>query len=202
MLLGRTFEVLVSEVDERSLPGEAPLDYVLRLAESKVRTVAARLPYQAIVIAADTAVVDGGEILGKPRDAAEAELMLRRLRGRTHQVYTAVVALRTADDRFLTDWCVTEVSMRQYSEAEMKAYIASGDPLDKAGAYAIQHPGFRPVESLVGCYANVIGLPLCHLTRLLMKLDLKPITNVPWSCQQALEYECTVFEEILGKIGP
>ncbi len=163
-----------ADVDESLLPGELPQVYVRRLAEMKARAVLSRVeqsPREAllqrfVVIAADTAVVDGTDILGKPEDAAEAEAMLRSLRGRIHQVYTGLAALAVGG-RLLNDICVSEVVMRDYSDAEMMAYIASGDPLDKAGAYAIQHAGFRPVERLQGCYANVMGLPLCHLVRLL-----------------------------------
>jgi septum formation protein len=194
---GWSFMTFIAEVDERPLPGEAPKDYVLRLAENKARAVASRVPSEALIIAADTAVVDGGEILGKPADAAEAEAMLRRLRGRTHQVYTALAVLRNADGLLLTDWCMTEVRMRQYSDGEIQAYVESGDPLDKAGAYAIQHRGFQAVESLNGCYASVMGLPLCHLTRTLLKLGLSPRTHVPRTCQQTLDYDCPIYREVL-----
>ena len=93
--------------------------------------------------------------------------MLRRLRSRTHQVYTGIAVMPLSDGNLLTDLCVTDVPMRAYSDEEIDAYVATGDPLDKAGAYAIQHPDFHPVESMSGCYASVMGLPLCHLTRTL-----------------------------------
>jgi MAF protein len=189
--------VIPAEVDERPLPGEQPKDYVLRLAESKARATALHAPQGAIVIAADTTVVDGADILGKPADNREAEAMLRRLRGRSHQVYTALAVLRTADGSLLTDWCRTEVPMRTYSDKEMLAYIATGDPLDKAGAYAIQHDGFQPVAHLWGCYANVMGLPLCHLTRTLVQLGVHPETEIPQACQAALEYACPVYQQVL-----
>ncbi len=197
-LYGWPFQVIAAEVDERPLAGEAPRDYVLRLAKSKANAVAALAPAGAVVIAADTTVVESGEILGKPLDAAEAESMLRRLRGHTHQVYTGLAILHVDDGRLLCDWCVTEVPMRAYSDEEMRAYIASGDPLDKAGAYAIQHPGFQPVQALSGCFANVMGLPVCHLTRTLRKLGLTPGKDVPQACQETLHYHCPVFMEILG----
>ncbi len=198
---GWTFTVMPAEIDERSLPGENPLAYVLRLAESKARMVAGLAPDEALVVAADTTVVDrterGEVILGKPSDAVEAEAMLRRLRGRTHQVYTGLAVFRPADGILLTDWCATAVPMRAYTDAEMQAYIASGDPIDKAGAYAIQHPGFRPVENLDGCYANVMGLPLCHLTRTLGRLGIHPSADVPAGCQALLHYDCPVFNQVL-----
>jgi MAF protein len=194
---GWTFTLVPTEVDERPLSGERPKEYVLRLAEGKARAAARLAPQGALVVAADTAVVDGSEILGKPADAQQAEAMLRRLRGRTHQVFTALAALRLADSLLLTDWCCTQVPMRDYSDEEIHAYIATDDPLDKAGAYAIQHSGFRPVERLWGCYANVMGLPLCHLARTLQKLGVPPEADIPQACQAALKYDCPVYAQVL-----
>jgi len=194
---GWAFRVEPAQVDENPLPGEDALGYVLRLAQSKARTVAERSPLEDIVIAADTTVVDGGQILGKPSNTVEAESMLRRLRGRQHQVFTALAVMRRSDSSLLTDWCVTDVPMRAYSDDEMHAYIATGDPLDKAGAYAIQHPDFKPVTGLQGCFANVMGLPLCHLTRTLEKLGIRTDANLPQACQDELEYKCPVFNLVL-----
>jgi MAF protein len=193
---GWDFSVAPAEVDERPLPGEGAADYVLRLAQEKART-AARAGAEGLVLAAETTGVEEGAILGKPRDAAEALDMLRRLRGRTHRVYTALAVLRTADGLLLTDLCATDVPMRDYTEAEMQAYVSSGDPLDKAGAYAIQHAGFHPVERLEGCYANVVGLPLCHLARTLRKLGVQALVDVPAACQATLDYHCLVHEQVL-----
>jgi MAF protein len=179
---GWNFQVKAAEVDERQQPGESPPAYVLRLAIAKARAVAAQLTSlagdsQIVVLAADTAVVleEHGRtfILGKPQSGADARRMLTRLRGRTHQVMTGLAALclgpaTAASLALATDLCTTVVAMRSYSEAEMQAYIASGDPFDKAGAYAIQHSGFNPVERLEGCFANVAGLPVCRLEQLLM----------------------------------
>jgi septum formation protein len=186
-----------AEVDETPLPGESPKTYVLRLAEAKARSVARMTGPEAIVIAADTTVVDGGEIFGKPENASQAEDMLRRLRGHSHQVYTALAVLCGSDNALLTDCCVTDVPMRDYSEEELLDYVSTGDPLDKAGAYAIQHPGFKPVTSLQGCYANVVGLPLCHLTRTLDKLEVYPVSNLPQACQASLQYACPVYQRVL-----
>jgi MAF protein len=119
------------------------------------------------VVGADTVVVLDGEVLGKPRDAEEALAMLRRLRGREHRVVTGVAVARPGGQDMKTAACSTSVWMRPYSDAEMEAFVASGEALDKAGAYAIQDLGFRPVRSLQGCPANVVGLPLCTLARLL-----------------------------------
>ncbi len=196
-LFGMPFRTSPAEVDETPVPGEDPRVYVLRLAESKASAAASQLPVDCLVIAADTTVADGKDILGKPADGQEAAEMLTRLRGHTHQVYTAVAVLRLADNTFLLDSCATDVPMRNYSQAEIAAYVATGDPLDKAGAYAIQHAGFHPAETLEGCYANVMGLPLCHLTRLLRRMQVKFPVDVPVACQATLDYDCPVFKEIL-----
>ncbi len=206
LALGWPFTLAPAEVDESPLPGEPSADYVLRLAQEKARAAlsaaAATVPgLDGTFLAADTTVSDAGAILGKPADAAEARRMLVRLRGRTHQVYTALALLRSADGLLLTDRCATDVPMRAYTDAEMEAYIASGDPLDKAGAYAIQHPGFHPVEGLSGCYANVMGLPLCHLARTLNKLGQPIPSSLPAACQSTLGYTCTVYEQVLREIN-
>jgi len=196
-LLGWDFQVVPAEVDESTREGESPSDYVRRLAESKARVVSAKAASDAIIIAADTTVVDGDEILGKPVDGPDAERMLRQLRGRNHQVLSALAVIRVADEELCVDCCVTDVPMRDYDNAEIQAYIASGDPMDKAGAYAIQHAGFHPVESLVECYANVVGLPLCHLTRTMRMFSIVSDEHVPAVCQSALGYSCPIFETVL-----
>ncbi len=155
-----------------------------------------------MVIGSDTAVVDGSEILGKPRDASEAQLMLRTLRGRTHQVYTAIALFDPESDQVLTDLSISDVPMRAYSDAEIDAYVASGDPLDKAGAYAIQNAEFHPVENFAACYASVMGLPLCHLARALKKMGTPPETNVPAQCQATLAYDCPVYKTIIHAENP
>lgn len=190
------FTISVANVDESVLENEIPADYVLRLAEKKARAIHADV--DSIILASDTTVVDGRDILGKPQDDAEAAAMLTRLRGRTHQVYTGVALLRTSDCTLLTDLCVTDVPMRNYSDEEISAYVATGDPLDKAGAYAIQHPDFHPVASMEGCYASVMGLPLCHVVRMMRRMDIQPDADVPLNCQKLLEYDCPVYESILS----
>jgi len=192
---GWAYHAKPADVDETPLPGESPATYVLRLAESKAR--AAAVPGSAqLILAADTTVVDAGSILGKPQHAAEARDMLRRLRGRTHQVFTALAVLPASGERLLSDLCITDVPMRMYSDAEIDAYVNSGDPLDKAGAYAIQHAGFHPIESLAGCYANVVGLPLCHLANILFRQGLPVRADLPLACQSALGYHCPVYQQI------
>jgi MAF protein len=201
-LTGWDFVVAAADVDESQHANESPLDYVLRLAETKARATAeASARQDQIVLAADTTVVDAGEILGKPADAAEAVAMLRRLRGHTHQVYTGIALLRVRDGLLLKDVCVTDVPMRDYSDEELHAYVETGDPLDKAGAYAIQHPEFQPVDvtSLDGCFASVMGLPVCHVIRLLREMDLPADTDVFRSCETLLEYQCPVSNSIVGR---
>ncbi len=196
-LTGWQFRVSPSNVDETLLPGEQPRDYVTRLAQTKARAALPRALPGEVVLAADTIVVDGETVLGKPADARDAARILARLRGRVHQVYTCLAALRPTDGALLTDLCVTDVPMRAYTEEEMGAYIAGGDPFDKAGAYAIQHADFHPVEALHGCYASVMGLPLCHLTRIFQRLDISPAVDVPAACQMHLGYACPIFLAVL-----
>jgi MAF protein len=198
-LTGWDFTISVSDVDESTRENESPAEYVLRLAESKARAGMSRAHADQIILAADTTVVDGSDILGKPVDEVDAARMLTRLRGRTHQVYTGVALLSISDGLLLKDFCVTDVPMRDYSDEEIRAYVATGDPLDKAGAYAIQHAQFSPVARMDGCYASVMGLPLCHVLRLMRKMGIEPKSNVPLNCQTLLEYECPVFQSILNK---
>jgi len=121
--------------------------------------------------------------------------MLGQLRGNLHKVYSGIAV--SGNGETVSDLCVTDVPMRSYSDQEMQAYIDSGDPFDKAGAYAIQHAGFHPVEYLCGCFANVMGLPLCHLTRSLRELGMSINQNIPQACQDHLDYVCLVSDSIL-----
>jgi MAF protein len=191
------FEIIVADVDETPRANESPRDYVLRLAEEKARASSLRADESQVVLAADTTVVDGDAMLGKPADPSDAKRMLRQLRGRVHQVYTGIATLCVSDGHLVRDVCVTDVPMRAYSDAEIEAYVATGDPLDKAGAYAIQHADFNPVASMAGCYASVMGLPLCHVTRLLLQMDVPAQADVPAHCQKFLNYSCPVFADIL-----
>lgn len=165
--LGLAFAVLAPEIDETPAPGEDGAGLTRRLAGAKAAAVA-RERAGALILAADTVVVLEERPLGKPADADEAAAMLVALRGRAHQVLTGVCAV-DARGQARSAVMSTTVWMRHYSDAELMAYVASGDPLDKAGSYAIQHPSFRPVKRLRGCANNVVGLPLC-LTSALLQL--------------------------------
>jgi septum formation protein len=124
--------------------------------------------------------------------------MLRQLRGRTHQVYTSIAILDKASGQSYDDVCCTDVPMREYGDDEIDAYIATGDPLDKAGAYGIQNEAFHPVEGLHGCYASVMGLPLCHLVVGLRSFNLEVPGDLPGRCQAYIMYDCPIYKMILG----
>ncbi len=164
------FEVVEPEIDESALGGR-PERIARRLAAAKAGAVANARP-DAIILAADTVVVHRGDLLGKPRDAAEAEATLRRLRGRVHRVVTAVAVLSPGHRRPLVEHAVTRVTMRRYTDEEIAASIARGDPFDKAGAYAIQDERLAPVAAYGGCYCNVVGLPLWTAGGLLRRAGL------------------------------
>jgi MAF protein len=166
------FEVRAAAVDEIPQPGETPEALVCRLSREKAVAVAEQVPPGAIVLAADTTVVLDGENLGKPTTPDEAREMLSRLRGRAHTVMTAIAVYDTARDLLVTDLATTRVTMRDYTDEEIAAYVASGDPFDKAGGYAIQHAGFHPVAVIDGSYTNVVGLPLEHVVRALREIGV------------------------------
>jgi septum formation protein len=197
-LSGWKFKVEPAEVDEGLLANETAGDYVLRLAITKVKSCAGNLDDGQIAIAADTAVVDEKSILGKPGNDLEADRMLNRLRGHTHQVLTAIAVLKAGEAAPVTALCITNVPMRNYSDDEIAAYIATSDPLDKAGAYAIQHAGFNPVESFSGCYSSVMGLPLCHLVHIMQGLSIQPVEDVPENCQATHAYQCSIYPAALN----
>ena len=201
-LIGFPYQSSSADVDESILPNEKPADYVLRLAEAKARACATSGTEKCagqLVIGSDTAVVDDGEILGKPKDERDAVFMLKQLRGRTHQVCTAVALFNPESDQVITELSISDVPMRDYSDAELEAYVQTGDPLDKAGAYAIQNAEFHPVENFNSCYASVMGLPLCHLARSFPKMGLEPETDVPALCQVTIAYDCSIYNAVLNE---
>ena len=159
-LLLPAFEVVVPEVDEHTQLINPP-DMVMDIAARKAKAVAAHHP-NALVIAADTLVFAAGQPLGKPEDAADAARMLRMLSGSTHEVYTGVAVAHPLDCVVQARHACTRVRFAPMSEAEIAAYVATGDPLDKAGAYGVQGYAARFIEGIDGCYFNVMGLPI-HL---------------------------------------
>ncbi len=170
--LGLEFTVVVTGVDESHRQGELPGEFVCRLAAAKAEAVARRRP-EAWVVGADTVVVLAGEILGKPADSGEALAMLKRLAGRSHEVWTGVSVQRWQERCQRTFAVRTGVAFAEASESVLAAYVATGEPLDKAGAYGIQDLGVFLVSTLDGSYSNVVGLPLPELLGQL--LDLKVI---------------------------
>jgi septum formation protein len=161
---GIPFVVRVADIDETALPGEEPHDYVLRVAEEKARAVPAA--DSETVLGADTTVVLGTEILGKPVDAADATRMLTALAGRRHDVLTGVSIIR-GGVRLALEVASTGVWFNPMSTAEIAEYVTSGEPMDKAGAYAIQGIASRWITRIDGSYTNVVGLPVELVHRLL-----------------------------------
>ena len=166
-MLGLPFRVVLPEVDETYRNSEAPEAYVVRLAREKATAVAAREPGE-LVLGADTTVVVRGEVLGKPSSPDEAAAMLARLRGRTHQVLSGVAL--AAGDRVEHALDVTDVTFRPLDDATITAYVATGEPMDKAGAYAVQGRGAMLVEGIRGDFFGVMGLPLA---------STRPVTPAP-----------------------
>ncbi|MGB7337865.1 MAG: Maf family nucleotide pyrophosphatase, partial [Phototrophicaceae bacterium] len=186
MLLG-SFEIIKPNIDETQQANEAPLDYVKRLSQEKANAVAEHIDDNTPILAADTVVIlaadtigieTNGEILGKPANADEARAMLKRLRNRPHIVCTAFTLKRGRYQ--VTEYARTLVYMRDYSDAEIDAYIATGDPFDKAGSYAIQHEGFHPVERIEGSYSNVVGLPADEVRSELIRAGVS-VKDVPFT---------------------
>lgn len=169
-LIGVDFVLVDVEVDERQLAGEAPAAYVRRVAEDKARDGAAALPPQAVVLAADTTVCLDGDVLGKPLDADDARRMLARLSGRTHEVLTAVVVGTRAS--FAVEVVTTRVEFMPLKAETIAAYVASGEPADKAGAYGIQGLGGALVKRIDGSYGAVVGLPLAETAEMLAKAGI------------------------------
>jgi septum formation protein len=170
---GIAFEICASQVDEVAHPGEPAQAMVARLAEEKARAAAEQIDRSrggCIIIGADTAVELDGEIFGKPRDAADAREMLAALGGRTHHVLTGIFLVRLPDGATRAAVESTAVTFAPLERGEIEAYVASGEPMDKAGAYAIQGVAGRYISRIEGCYFNVVGLPLARLYALLRDL--------------------------------
>jgi MAF protein len=194
---GWHFRTHAVDLDESRHEGEHPYDYVHRLAQEKAQAAVPFIKEGELILASDTIVALDEDIFGKPVDAADAREILIHLRDKVHYVDTAVAILDPATGQCEVDVCVVPVKMRNYSEEEIEAYIATGDPFDKAGAYAIQHRGFHPVEDFRSCFASVMGLPLCHVIKLAAKFGISPDEETPKTCQINLSYVCPVYRDIL-----
>lgn len=173
--LGVDPTVLPPDIDETPMPNEAADAYVVRLAVAKAAAVAAGLTGDALVIAADTTVEIDGEILAKPVDAADAAAMLRRLSGRRHRVFTGVAVRRGADVR--SEVVTTGVRFAAITGADIDWYVGTGEPLDKAGGYALQGAGGVFVEAVEGSVSNVVGLPLHTVVRLAAGLGVRLVAG-------------------------
>jgi septum formation protein len=167
---GFTFTVLSSAIDETPIPGESAHDLVQRLADAKAELVAARAVGPAIVVAADTAVLIDGKILGKPRTTDDAHSMLTKLSGHVHSVITGVTLIRLPDAERRSFVETTQVHFAQLSPEDLSRYLSTEEPFDKAGAYAIQGRAGRYISRIEGCYFNVVGLPLARLCHSLSEL--------------------------------
>ena len=199
-----SFLIIDPDTQEVRKGGETPEKYVIRNAALKARSAGKKVKTASenrlFAIGADTIVVDGDRILGKPANKLEAVEMLTRLRGRTHQVLSGIAVYNLLCDEVRTEIVSSEVSMREYTENEIQVYVDSGDPLDKAGSYAIQNHHFNPVPEFWDCFANVMGLPLCHLAVLLSEMGCPGHRDVAERCQESIGYQCPIFSGILGEI--
>lgn len=196
-LIGLGVRVAAAEVDERRQRDESPGDMTRRLALAKAKAVDGK---GGLIIGADTVVVDGPHLLGKPGDLGEARQMLENLRGRSHRVVTSIAIIDSDTGSELVDTCESEVPMRMYSDSDLNRYLANGNPMDKAGSYAIQDEDFNPVDmdQMQDCFANVMGLPLCHIAR---NLPLATPADVPAACQAHIGYQCPIYSQVLeGKL--
>lgn len=201
-LVGYSFEITAVSVDETSITDPDPLLNTQETARLKARAVLASGTKQGIVVAADTTVAIDGRLLGKPASPTEATSMLQFLRGRTHQVHTGLTVIDLADGREIDGVQTSSVTMRDYTDAEIAAYVASGDPLDKAGAYAIQHPTFQPVARLAGCYTGVMGLSVCHLIAVLQQLGLPVRASATAVTHAHHHHPCPLLNKITPWLHP
>jgi septum formation protein len=178
MLVGAHFESFPVDLDESPMADERAEAHVLRLAEAKARAAlergGAKRPDEAVILGADTIVTIDREILGKPGEAGAAGRMLRRLSGRVHEVWTGISLVHPEDGRAVTQAVRSIVKFAPLDAAEIERYVATGEPLDKAGGYAVQGHGALYVEAIEGSYSNVVGLPLSHLKHALTLLLESP----------------------------
>lgn len=168
--------IIPSSLDEDSIPLSAPDSYVRSLAEAKAKDISKRYP-DSWVIGADTVVLSGNSLLGKPGSRSEARKMLKSLSGKTHQVLTGYCICREATDQLFSETVKTDVCFKELTKVEIDWYINSGEPFDKAGAYAIQGIGTFLVRRINGSYTNVVGLPVCEVLEFLINEGIMDLTN-------------------------
>lgn len=206
-LVGFPYRSMTADVDESSIKHPDPAVNVVQTAQLKARTIIGRVGSgkttgnRTLVVAADTTVALDSETMGKPAGSGEARQMLYALRDRTHEVHTGFVITDLAHKREVGGVHTAVVTMRDYSDQEVEAYVASGDPLDKAGAYAIQHTTFRPVARLDGCYLGVMGLSVCHLLQCLTDLEVATAADLTALEQAHQGYPCPIYQEVLATLG-
>jgi len=192
------FESHPADIDETPLPGELPVPYCQRMALTKALHCASLAEENGFVIGSDTTVYINHQILGKPHNEEHAEEMLKLLNNKDHLVCTAVaLACRQKGKlRIQQTVCETIVHFREMSREDILDYVASGDPMGKAGAYAIQNHEFHPVESIHGCYASVMGFPLCHVGNLFHRFGYETYPQIRSACFAGTKYQCNYIPSI------
>lgn len=199
------FDTMPADIDESPMENELPIDYCKRIANEKAIATLKIFPYENIpIITADTTVYLGSEIIGKPRDAAHAREILGKLSGRSHHVCTALVLCSKYTDqkseiRMISTLCDTLVHMNPLSEKTIQDYVATGDPMGKAGAYAIQNRSFNLIHSIQGCYSCVVGFPLCHLERLFSIHGIPLKMDAAACCKAHISNDCKINKDSLLK---
>ncbi len=205
-LLGLPYRLTVAGVDEDMVADADPVVNTRETARLKAKAVTDILggsdEEDVIVVAADTTVVVDGRLLGKPTSPDDAMAMLKQLRGRSHHVHTGLTLIDTRQQREWAGVQTSVVTMRDYADAEIATYIASGDPLDKAGAYGIQHPIFQPVAQLEGCFTGVMGLSVCHLIQALHAWGVPVLAQETAVTQAHRHHPCPILAHIRPWLQP
>ena len=186
------FESLPADIDENPLIGELPVPYCQRMALGKALHFADSLPEGGFVLGSDTTVYINHQILGKPEDEEQAEEMLKMLNGKEHLVCTAVTLACRKNGETRYKQSISETVVRD----EIRDYVKSGDPMGKAGAYAIQNRIYHPVEAISGCYAAVMGLPLCHLGVLFHHFGVEVFPQIRSACFSGTKYPCSTIPAV------
>ncbi|MBM52722.1 MAG: hypothetical protein CL485_07015 [Acidobacteria bacterium] len=200
-ILGLQFAIIPADLAEEPIPGESPVDMVRRLSAEKALAVAADME-SGLVIGADSTVVFEGQAVGKPLDDDDARRMLQQLSGTTHHVSTGITVVDAASGKTLSDAMTSQITLRELSEQEIEASIASGVPRDKAGAYAVQDTELRPASDWEGCYNNIVGLPVCRLLEMLQELGYQLPMGWKISDEIACGEDCPTIAASQGENTP